>query len=124
MSDVAVSVTALADGVVSADILTNAEGATQVTAGNTAVIDVSNSTDRVIVAIYGSGGAATATVQAGDYPLAVRAGLGAKALTIPASDCLLVVLEGARYMHDDGKIRIDIATNTCQVSANRIPKTI
>lgn len=123
MADVAVSVTTLADGVVTADLLTNAEGAVQVAAGNTAVIDVANRTGDVIVTIYGSGGAATATVQAGDYPLAVRAGLGSKALTIPASDCLAVALEGARYMHDDGKIRIDIATNTCQIAALRV-KTV
>ena len=124
MADTAVSVTTLTAGTVSADLITNAEGGTSVTAGNTALIDVSNSTDRVIISLYAAS-AATATVQAGDYPLAVRQGLGAgTAQSVPAGDVLLLVVEGGRHMHDDGKIRIDIATNTVVVGAHRIPKTI
>lgn len=124
MAETAVSVTTLTAGTVSADVITNAEGGTTVAAGNTATIDVGNSCDRVIVTIYGTG-AATATIQAGDYPLAVRSGLGAgTAQTVPASDLLLLCLDGSRHMHDDGKVRIDIATNNVVVGAYRLPKTI
>lgn len=124
MADTAISVTTLTAGTVSADVITTAEGGTSVAAGDTAVIDVSNVTDDVIITLYGSG-AATATVQAGDSPLAKRQGLGAgTAQTVPASDLLLLVVEGGRHMHDDGKIRIDIATNAVVVGAHRIPKTV
>jgi hypothetical protein len=124
MTDVAISVTTLTAGTVSADVIVTAEGGTNVPAGDTAVIDVGNVTDDVIVSIYGSG-AATATIQAGDNPPAIRAGLGAgSAQTVPSGDLLLLALEGGRHVHDDGKVRIDIATNDCVVGAHRIPKTI
>lgn len=124
MADQAVSVTTLTAGTVSADILTNAEGGTSITAGNTAVIDVSNDTRNVIITLKNTS-ASTATVQAGDNPPSLRAGLGAgTAQSIPAGDCLLLVVEGGRHLHDDGKIRIDIATNDTIVGAYRLPKTI
>lgn len=124
MSDVAISVTTLTDGTVSADTIVTAEGGTNVPAGDTAVIDVGNVAGTVIISLYGSG-AATATPQAGDYPLAVRSGLGAgTAQTVPSGDLLLMVLDSSRHMHDDGKIRIDIATNAVVVGAHRIPKTV
>lgn len=124
MADTAISVTTLTAGTVSADVITNAEGGTTVAAGDTAVIDVGGDARNVIVTIYGTG-AATATIQAGDNPPAVRAGLGAgSAQTVPASDLLLLCLEGARHVHDDGKVRIDIATNNTVVGAYRLPNTI
>lgn len=124
MADTAVSVTTLTAGTVSADIITNAEGATSVAAGDTAVIDVSNSCDRVFITLRAAA-AATATIQAGDYPLAVRSGLGAGAAqTVPAGDALVLCLDASQHMHDDGKVRINIASNTVQVGAFRLPKTI
>ena len=124
MAETAVSVTTLTAGTVSADVITNAEGGTSVTAGNTALIDVSNVTGSVVITLYAAS-AATATVQAGDYPLATRSGLGAgTAQTLPAGDVLLLCVEGGRHMHDDGKIRIDIGSNTTVVGAYRLPKTI
>lgn len=122
MADTAVSVTTLTVGTVSADVITNAEGGTTVAAGNTAVINVGNKTDNVVITLYAAS-AATAAVQAGDYPLAVRAPLGAiAAQTLPAGDVLLLCLEGSRHVHDDGKIRIDIASNDVVVGAYRISK--
>lgn len=124
MSDTAISVTTLTAGTVSADVITTAEGGTSVAAGDTAVIDVGNVAGTVIISLYGSG-AATATVQAGDYPLAVRSGLGAgTAQTVPSGDLLLLVVDSSRHVHDDGKVRIDIATNAVVVGAHRIPKTV
>lgn len=120
MADTAVSVTTLTKGTVGADVLVNAEGGTTVAAGNTAVIDVSNVADNVIILMYAAS-AATATVQAGDNPPAIRAGLGAgSAQSIPAGDCLPLIVSGGRHIHDDGKVRIDIATNDVVVSAIRV----
>lgn len=124
MAETAVSVTTMTAGTVTADVITNAEGGTTVAAGNTALIDVGNETRNVIITIYGTG-AATATIQAGDNPPAMRAGLGAgTAQTVPANDLLLLCVAGGQHMHDDGKIRIDIATNNVVVGAYRIPNTI
>ena len=124
MSDVAISVTTLTAGTVSADVITTAEGGTNVPTGDTAVIDVGNECRNVIITLYGSG-AATATIQAGDAPLAKRAGLGAgSAQSVPANDLLLIVVDAGQHMHDDGKIRIDIATNAVVVGAHRIPNTV
>ena len=123
MSDTAVSVTNMTANTVTADLITTAEGGTSVGAGDTAVITANGDTRNLIIGLYGSG-AATATVAAGDNPPALRQGLGATALTVPSGDQLLVVLEGARYMQDNGTIRIAIATNAVVVSAHRIPDTV
>ena len=124
MAETAVAVTTLTAGTVSADLITTAEGGTSVGAADTALINVENVTDTVIVSFYGSG-ATTATPIAGDYPLAVRSGLGnGTAQTIPANDLVIMVLDASRYMHDDGKIRVLIGANASVVGAHRIPKTI
>ena len=124
MSDTAVSVTTLTSGTVSADVIVNAEGGTQVTSGNTAAIDVGNDARNVIITMYAAS-AATATIQAGDKPPAERAGLGAgSAQTLPAGDVLLLAVEGGRHMHNDGKIRIDVGSNTVVFGAYRIPNTV
>lgn len=125
MADTSVAVTTLTPGTVSADILTTAEGGTAVSSGNVAVIAAKGETRNLIIGIYGSGGAATATVQAGDNPPSLRAGLGANtAQSVPASDMVLLCLEGARYCQDDGTIRITIGSNNVVVSAYRLPDTI
>ena len=124
MADEAISVTTLTSGTVSADVRVTAEGGTTVSAGDTAVIDVGGDARNVIISLYAAS-AATATIQAGDDPPAKRAGLGAgTAQTLPAGDALLLVLEGGRHVHDDGKVRIDIATNDTVVGAHRIPDTV
>lgn len=107
----------------SADLITTAEGGTSVSAGNVAVITANGDTRNLVLSFYGSG-AATATVLAGDNPPALRQGLGNKALTIPVSDLLIAVIEGARYMQDNGTIRIEIATNNVVVGAHRIPDSV
>lgn len=124
MTDTAVAVTTLTANTVSADILTTAEGGTAVSSGNVAVIAAKGETRNLIIGIYGSGGAAVGTVQAGDNPPAMRQGLGTATLTVPASDMLIFCLEGARFCQDDGTIRIAIATNNVVVMAHRIPDTV
>ena len=124
MADTTVSLTTMTAGSVSADVITTAEGGTSVSSGNVAVIDCGGRASDVIFTFYASS-AATATVQAGDNPPALRQGLGAtSALTLPAGDVVLLCVEGARFMQDDGTIRITIGTNTTVVGAYRIPRTI
>lgn len=123
MSDTAVSVTNMTVNAVTADLITTAEGGTSVSAGNTAVITHNGDTRNLVLSFYGSG-AATATVKAGDHPPALRQGLGDVALTIPASDLVIAVVEGARFTQDNGTIRIEIATNDVVVGAHRIPDTV
>lgn len=126
MADTAITLTTMTMGSVTADVLTTAEGGTQVTTGNIAVITTNGENRNVILSVYGSGGASSITVQAGDNPPAQRAGLGAtSAITIPASDCVLLCLEGARFGQDNGTIRItNSGANTIVVGAYRLPDTI
>ena len=123
MSDTAVAVTNLTANTVTADIITTAEGGTSVSAGNTAVFTVNGDTRNIIFGVYGTG-VATLTVEAGDNPPSLRQGLGTATLTVPASDELLFVLEGARFMQDNGTIRIAVATNNVVISAHRFPDTV
>lgn len=124
MADVAVAATVLSATAPTADLLTNAEGGTQVTASDIAVLTVDDDAASYVVVVYASGGAAVATVLAGDNPPAMRAGLGNVAHTVPASDTVAFVVEAARHLQDNGTIRIDIDTNTCQVSFLKIPRTV
>lgn len=123
MADEAVTVLNLTAGTASADVIVDTEGGQSISAGDTAVITIDNPADHYIFSFYGSG-AATATVQAGDNPPAMKAGLGSKALTIPSGDLILAVLDMSRHLHNDGKVRIDIATNAVVVGCHKIPKTI
>lgn len=124
MADTNVAVTTLTSGSVSADVITNAEGGTSVSAGNVAVIAAKGEARNLIITLYAAS-AATATVAAGDNPPSIRAGLGAgSAQTLPAGDVVLMCLEGARYVQDDGTIRITIGSNTTIVGAYRLPDTI
>lgn len=123
MSDTTISLTTMTTGAVTADILTTAEGGTQVTTGNVAVIDCGGRAHDVVITLFASS-ASTVTIQAGDDPPAKRAGLGASsALTIPAGDALLLCVEGARFMQDDGTIRLTVGANTVVVGAYRLPRT-
>lgn len=124
MVDTAVAVTTFTPGTVSADVITTAEGGTAVASGAYAVIAAKGETRNLVISFYAAS-AATATIQAGDNPPALRAGLGAgTAQTLPAGDVVLMCLEGGRYSQDDGTIRILIGSNTTVVGAYRLPDTI
>ena len=124
MADTAISVTTLTANAVSADILTTAEGGTAVTAGNTGVVTHNGETRNLILSFYAAS-AATVTVEAGDNPPSQRAGLGAtSALSIPAGDTVLLVVEGARFSQDNATLRFTVATNTVVIGAHRIPDTV
>ena len=124
MADTAITLTTLTAGTVSADLITTAEGGTSVASGDVAVIDCGGYTGDMILTFYASS-AATATVQAGDSPPALRAGLGAgTAQTLPAGDVVIMCVEGARHAQDNGTIRVTIGSNATVVGAYRVAKTV
>ena len=123
MANTAVAVTTLTAGTVSADVITNAAGGTSVSAANTAVIAAVGDTSNLFITFYASS-AATATLQAGDNPPSLNAGLGAgTAQTLPAGDVLVMTVPAGRYVQDDGSVHILIGTNTTVVGAFRIPRS-
>lgn len=126
MSDTAIATTIMTANAVTADVLTTAEGGTQVTTGNVAVITMYGEARNLIVSVYGSGGASSITIQAGDDPPAELSGLGAtSAITIPTGDCVLLCLQGARFVQDNGTVRItNSGANTIVVGAYRLPDSI
>lgn len=122
MADETVTITALALDTASADMLTESGNTVEVDATNTAVISDIHPSQRVLVILYeNGGGAATATVQAGDRPVAPRAGLGNLAISVPQGDCIAVVLEAARFMQSDGTMQIAITGQHTHVTALRLP---
>lgn len=124
MADTAITVTTLTANTLSADLIVTAEGGTTVSAGNTAVVTHNGETRNLILSFYAAS-AATVTVSAGDNPPGQRAGLGAtSALSVPAGDVVLLVVEGARFSQDNATLRIVVATNDVVVGAHRIPDSI
>lgn len=121
MSDTAVAMTQLVANAESADVLTNAEGGTAVTANNVAVITCSGYTGNVFLTLYNASGGATITFAAGDEPPSERSGLGTDAVVIPAGDCVVYCVEAGRFMQDNGTIRGTVTTNTIVVGAFRLP---
>ena len=125
MANETVTVLTLTMDTVSADILAAAGNSVEVDATNTGVITgINPSSDLFLVLYENGGGAATATVAAGDNPPALRAGLGTKALTVPSGDCVVVCLEAARYMKSDDTIDIVVTGQNLHIAAFQIPRTV
>lgn len=121
MTDTAVAVTALTEGTISGDLVA---GGTSVTTGNVAVIAALGDTRNLIIGMYAAS-ASVVTVQAGDNPPAQRADLGANATnTVGAGEVRLLLVEGGRYVQDNGTIRITVGANTVIFRVYRIPPTV
>lgn len=103
-------------GVQSADIIT---GGQQLDSDDTVTIDVQGNDD-VILFILDTGGGAVVSIAAGDNPPSPRAGLGAKAYTIPDADGVLIVPEAGRHVKSTGKIHLT-STQQVLVWAFRLP---
>lgn len=123
MADEAITGQTLSPTAASADVLVDTEGGQSVAAADVAVITVNDTADKYVISGYASS-AATLTVQAGDNPPAMRAGLGAVTIIIPAGDCVLFVVEAARHLQNNGTIRITVNTNAVIIGAHRIPNTV
>jgi len=117
MADTAVTPTALVLNAMSADILD---------AGGTAIGTAA--TDTFSIAADGRSGARlllkflvdasgdTITILAGDRPPSPLAGLGNLDLVLAANDVRYIIIEAARFMQDDGTIRVDCTDDgtTCK----------
>ena len=84
-----------------------------VTGADGGSIAAGNRTDRMVLYITDGGAGDTVVVTAGDKPPGERAGLGALSVTMAASDTKWLVIEGSRYLQDDGTLLI-----TCTNDAN------
>lgn len=124
MSDVAVSVTTLTKNTRSSDLVGSG---TTVTTADTAVIANVEPTYRLVIVLEElNSGAATVTFLDGDNPPSAVGELTASGVSVSLSqaDVRLVVLEGGRFVHDDGAIRATVGTNSVKFSAYRIPNTV
>lgn len=59
---------------------------------------------KMVIKFVDDGSGDVITILAGDYPPALRQGLGNLVITLAASDVKYVVLESARFLQNDGKI--------------------
>lgn len=122
MVDVNISLTDLTANTRSGDLVGSG---TSVTAGQTFDINVKNRTDDTIIILEEqNSGAATVTFDAGDEPPSMRAGLGELDIALAQADLRALVLEGGRFIQDDGKITGSVATNTVKITALRVPRTV
>jgi hypothetical protein len=116
----AVTVTNLSSGVAA-----TTPAGTTINTTNGAVITAAGGTERLLIRITNTNGTnRVATINAGDNPPAVRASMGALAITVPATTGdVSVVVESARFLQADGTIEVDFAASMAGIiSAIRLPK--
>ncbi len=70
------------------------------------------------------GGTSVITVNAGDKPPAITAGLGALTITLTANDVKYVALEQARFLQDDGTITGTVDDNDVSMAVFLLPRDI
>ncbi len=125
MSDEAVAVTQMTIDTATSDLLTASGTAiVDIDASNTAVVTECSAGEKLVFILteQDGDGTATATFAAGDNPPAHLAGLGTLAISVPANDCVAVVIETARYLQDDGTVECVVTTQNILVSVLRLPK--
>ena len=124
MADEAVTgITLSATDAGGADVLVDTEGAQSIASGDVGVVTIRDTADHYVFTAY-CASATTLVIQAGDSPIAVRKGLGARTITIPAGDCIPFVVEAARHMQDNGTFRFTAGATAVILSALRIPNTV
>ncbi len=125
MTDQAVAVVDMVLNTASADRLVAASGTiVDITATNTAVVTECSAGEKLVFILteQDGGGTATVTFAAGDNPPAHLAGLGTLAISVPANDCVMVAIETARFLQDDGTVEFTVTTHNIIVSVLRLPK--
>lgn len=103
--------------------VTNPAG-TAISPTNGANIAAANKTRKLLLRVTNTITNATkvVTIKAGDSPPSLRASLGDLSLTVPQSGDIVVTIEGARFVQDDGSINIDFGSGmTGIVSACQLP---
>lgn len=121
MADVDFSVTELSAGERGDDLIGAGEA---VNSGQTFEIDISNRTDELLLLVEELGtGTATVTLDAGDNPPSLRAGLGEDTFDVGNGEMRPYVIEGGRHVKKDGKLTGSVATNNVRIWALRLPRT-
>lgn len=108
-----------------ANAATATPAGTTVVVANGAVLNGVGASDRILVRVTHTDGAAhDVTFKAGDNPPASRQGLGDLTAEVAATTGdSLFVLESARFMQNDGTILVDFETGFVgKISAVRLPK--
>lgn len=107
MADVDITPTPLALNVQSDDILDTDGTAISNASANVFVIAAdARQGARLILKFTVNGSGDTVTITSGDRPPSPHAGVGDLELTLVASDVRYIIVEGARFTHDDGAIRV------------------
>lgn len=120
MVDVSITETDLAADVKGADLIGSGS---DLNTTETFDIAVSNRTDELVLVLEEQdGAAATVTIDAGDEPPSMRAGLGALTITLAANDLRLLQLSGGRFIQSDGKITGSV-TGGVRIRAVRLART-
>lgn len=116
----AVTITAL-----TTEAVNNTPAGTTITPANGANIAGVGNTNRLLVRVTNTDVAAhNVTFDAGVSPPALRQGIGALVVSVPASGDILVTLESARHVQADGSINVDFATGLAgKISAIQLPKS-
>ena len=125
MADVAVTPTTLVLNTVSADIL-DTDG-TAIGAGfatdQWAIDAGARSGNQIVLKFWDDGSGCTITIKAGDRPPSQRADLGNRSFVMAASDVRQICVEASRFVHDDGKIRVEATDAGAECQAFIIPRT-
>lgn len=109
------------------DLTVNAATAIATTAAdatNGHSVDVQGACDRIWLEVKNTAvSSKNLTVKAGDYPPALAAGVGDFVIAFAASAEKRILLEGNRFLQDDGTILIDLAAGfTGTIAAYRVPR--
>lgn len=125
MAETAITPTQLVTGTASADIADADGTAADTQADGWAVaLGANGDADKLLLKFLDDGSGATVTIAAGDKPPAERAGLGSVTFTLAASDVKYIVVEGARHLHDDNKIRCSSSDAGTKIKAFLMPKGV
>ena len=125
MADEPITVTQMTLHTATADLLTASGTAiVDVDASNTAIVTECSAGEKLVFFLteQDGNGTATATFTAGDNPPSHLAGLGTLAITIPANDAVMVAIEVARFLQDDGTVEIVVTNQNILVAVLRLPK--
>jgi hypothetical protein len=103
MATTAITPTALTLNTATSDT-DDAAGTVATTPGDGWAITISGPAERYLLKFVADGSGDTVVITAGDSPPAILAGLGNLSITLAASDVKYIVVEGARFMQNNGTI--------------------
>lgn len=120
MATTAITPVSLTVNTASAD-KADADGVVADTPADGWAIAISQPVERYLLKFGTDGSGDTIVITAGDDPPAVLAGLGSLSITLAASDVKYVVVEGARFLQNDGTIVATCGNAASKCTAFRMP---